>query len=133
MKRFVTLFAVLILFAACDQKEQPPVNADKMQKILTDLHVAEAYSAMVSDTLHIARNKNYDSLAVYYKDILSHHKVTEDEFIKGIDWYKRRPDLLDSVYVNVLNNLTEIDGLTPSVLPPTSMPPVPSSSAREPL
>ncbi len=113
MKRIIVLCALVIGLAACNQKEEPPVSPVKMQEILTDLHLAEAYSMMVSDSLHIARNKDKDSLAVYYKDILAHHKLTEAEFLKGLDWYKQHPNLLDSVYAEVVTEMNMLESVTP--------------------
>jgi hypothetical protein len=93
---------VLVLLASCKRKGEPAIQPAQMEKILTDIHIAEAYSVMVNDSLHHIRNKNYDSLAVYYNDIFAHYHVSKEQFIKSIAWYKNNPEDLDSVYAHML-------------------------------
>jgi hypothetical protein len=113
MRLHYLLASALLLMVSCQEKDKAPVAPDKMQKIITDLHFAEVYSSMVDDTLHIARNKNKDSLAVYYRDILAHHKITEQEFMTGLEWYKIHPDELDSIYSRILPQMNALEATIP--------------------
>ena len=78
------------------------IPRDKMQKLLLDVNIAEAYSTMVKDSLHKAPGKNYDSLAVYYRSILAHHKISADQFTNSLNWYKAHPEEMDSIYVKMI-------------------------------
>lgn len=112
MKQLLIAFVLITLLGACkDGENTPPISTDKMGKILTDVQLAEVYSSMVDDSLHRVMPKNQDSLAVYYKEVLSHHKVTQQEFQTAMDWYKSNPELLDSVYKYMINELTVQEGL----------------------
>jgi hypothetical protein len=101
MSRVVVLFFMLILVGAC-KRETPHLAPEKMAPILADLHLADAYSGIIRDTLKPAIGKNYDSLAVWTKSILAAHKITEKEFNESMDWYRDRPEILDSLYAKVI-------------------------------
>lgn len=85
------------------------IPADTMQKMLVDLYYAETYSAMVNDSLHQIRNKNNDSLAAYYKTIQAHYNISNEVFIKSIDWYKNNPEQLDTAYASMILHVSEVD------------------------
>jgi len=81
-----------------------------MEKILTDVSIAESYSMIAKDTLHRAGIKDMDSLAAYYKIIFDHHHITKDQFDKSLEWYKSHPDLLDTIYLNMGAQVTKMQG-----------------------
>lgn len=74
----------------------------RMAPILADLHVADAYSTLVRDSLHPNREKNYDSLAKWTTQIFARHKVTMQDFNRSMDWYRDHPVELDSLYASVI-------------------------------
>lgn len=78
-----------------------------MQKVLLDITMAENYSSMIRDSLHKRNDKNVDSLAVFYKDIFAHYKITQEEFKESLKWYKNHPATLDSIYNNLLPVVTK--------------------------
>lgn len=74
-----------------------------MKLILLDVHFAESYSSMLSDTLQKkSNNKNIDSLAVFYGQILKKHGVSYELFDSAMNWYSDHPNELDSVYTYLL-------------------------------
>jgi len=73
---------------------------------LQDVNLAEAYSTLVKDSVYKGTGKNLDSLAQYYKDIFSHYKITQHQFDESMQWYKRHPDELDTVYSKILPVVT---------------------------
>ena len=77
--------------------------------MLVDLHYAETYSAMVNDSLHQIRNKNLDSLALYYASIQAHYNVSNESFLKSVDWYKNNPEILDSAYASMILRVSETE------------------------
>ena len=120
MRRVLILFSCLLLIiSACKDEEKGKVvvpggvlSAETMQSILRDMYLAEAYSVVLKpDTGEYANRKNIDSLAVFYKEILEHHKVSKEEFEKSMTYYKRNPAHLDSVYNRVLPQLSTLEGV----------------------
>ncbi len=93
-----------LLFSCGIQEEKPPVEAKKMQSILTDIHLAEAYSSLiVTDSVQKqTSNKNIDSLVYFYAQILARHKTSVSQFEEALKWYSLHPQLLDTVYNNIL-------------------------------
>ncbi|XZF16517.1 DUF4296 domain-containing protein [Chitinophagaceae bacterium MMS25-I14] len=116
MKRqIVTLACTLVLLLAACKTEESHIPAGKMKQVLLDIHIAESWSSMcVTDSLkqHPSREKNMDSLAVYYNSILKHYNITSDEFQSSMQWYQHHPDELDSVYANIIPELSKLEGLS---------------------
>lgn len=101
----------LCLFS-CKSDLDRRLSPDEMKKLLFDVHLAETYSMVVSrDTLHPRTERNLDSLARYYQLILKHHKVTLVQFEQNLDWYKRHPEELDSIYTKMIPEASRIEGL----------------------
>jgi hypothetical protein len=100
---FQVVFLFLsLMFTSCKQKDKPPIDDAKMEKLLVDIGLAEAYATLVNDSLHKQRDKNMDSLAVYYQAVLKHHSISLQQFQQALDWYKKHPRELDSLYNRVL-------------------------------
>ena len=110
----IRALAILLFFCivmpGCKEEDVPPMPREKMTAIITDLHLAEVYSSMVNDSTHKTTNKNLDSLAYYYKSILNHHNVSMQEFTNSLNWYSRETAQLDSVYVDVLAEISIQEG-----------------------
>jgi hypothetical protein len=100
-RSIILLYAALSLLCAC-AKEAPHLPPSRMAPILVDLHVADAYSSMIRDSLHPNREKNYDSLARWTTQIFARHGVTMQAFNKSMDWYRDHPVELDSLYASVI-------------------------------
>lgn len=107
----LTLVFITGLLASCVEKGPEPLSREKMKEIMTDIHLAEVYTSVISDSSGLSGNKNKDTLAVYYKSILDHHGISVDEFSSSLRWYSSEPHELDSVYINVLNELSTLEGL----------------------
>jgi hypothetical protein len=101
MQRRILFCFVLLLLSAC-KKDAPPMTPSRMAPILADLHVADAYSSLVRDSLHPNAEKNYDSLAGWTAQIFKKHGVSLQEFNKSMDWYRDHPVELDSLYAAVI-------------------------------
>lgn len=87
---------------SCKQEEPPPIPAERMERILSDMHEAEVYSAMIPDSSQRWANKNLDSLYVFYQEIFAHHDLDPEEFEQAMAWYAARPVLLDSIYQRMI-------------------------------
>jgi hypothetical protein len=99
--RVVVLFFTVILISAC-KREAAHLSPETMVPILVDLHLADAYSGIIRDTLKPSQGKNFDSLAVWTKSILKRHHTSEKEFNESMDWYRDRPEQLDSLFAKVI-------------------------------
>jgi Domain of unknown function (DUF4296) len=105
------LFIILFCFCAVScsflQPQEEHMPAEKMRKVLADMHMAEVYSTITGrDSTHKNQERNMDSLAHYYKEILAHYSITPEDFNKSADWYRANPDMLDSVYNDMLSRVT---------------------------
>lgn len=111
---FVIIAAIgLTSTLACNrdpvQQSKPPVAPELMEQILFDLQVADVYSTMLQpDSLPQVNVKNKDSLAVYYRDILSHYNMTEEELATAMQWYSEHPAELETIYGNLQARFTEL-------------------------
>jgi hypothetical protein len=106
MKKYLFLFSTLFIFFAnaCKEKE-PTLSIKTMSSVLKDMHIAEAYAQHMKKDSTNPTIKNADSLFVYNAEILEKHHLNEKEFYKNIDWYKNHPELLDSIYQNILTEI----------------------------
>ncbi len=79
-----------------------------MKQVLTDMHLAEVYCQGLGDSARNRFDKNYDSLTGFYISILKHYDLSFAQFNEALDWYKKRPVLMDSLYARVLSQLMEV-------------------------
>jgi len=102
------LIALVITTIGCNQnnnlKPDPFFDRKKMGDILTDIQIMEAgvnQIGLITDSLNKSMLWHYDF--VYKK-----HNITEKQFTENYDFYLQEPADLDSVYVDVLNNLAKM-------------------------
>ncbi|MBJ7427961.1 MAG: DUF4296 domain-containing protein [Bacteroidia bacterium] len=102
------LIALVITTIGCNQnnnlKPDPFFDRKKMGDILTDIQIMEAgvnQIGLITDSLNKSMLWHYDF--VYKK-----HNITEKQFTENYDFYLQEPAELDSVYVDVLNNLAKM-------------------------
>jgi len=103
------VIALAMTTASCKNKDDfkdGRLSPGVMQDVLLDINLAEAYSILKKDSLHAAGVKNMDSLGVYYKDIFAHHKITQEQFMQSLSWYKDHPDDMDSLYYHMIPVVT---------------------------
>ena len=102
-------FAFFLLLTAISCNNQPAhLSPEQMKDVLLDMHLAESYSTIAGPDSVRKLGKNEDSLTKFYTVILHHHGVTTAQFIQSMDWYRDRPEQLDSIYskmISVLNKM----------------------------
>lgn len=108
-KSLAIIICLVLAFTSCKEQDQPHLSRKQMQNILTDLHLAEVYSTMKNEDN--SSNKNMDSLAYFYKSILEHHNVKVSDLKSSLEWYSNNAKELDSVYINVMTELSTIEGV----------------------
>ena len=97
-------FSVLLFFiatVAC-KKDTAHLSMKQMEDVLFDISLAESYSTVARDNNHFGGIKNPDSLALYYKEIFTHHHITPAEFTTSLTWYKIHSDSLNVIYASIL-------------------------------
>lgn len=100
--RFILFFILFTALCSCQsQQEQLVIPADKLLKVLEDVHIAEA--AMTG--LAQARK---DSIAkVYYEQIYAIHGITAEDFNHDLELLKSRPEQLAKAYGILVKKLEE--------------------------
>lgn len=100
------------LLFACVNKRKPPIEPHKMEQVLMDLHMAESFSTLFrNDSIQRAKERNTDSLAVFYRSVFKRHGLTLEEFDRGMSWYKEHPEELDSIYARLVPQITAMDAV----------------------
>jgi len=101
--------AICIIFISCSSnKPQVPasiIQPDKMQPILTDLHMVEGKLILLKapqDSLKKAAH-------IYYASVYEKHDITHKEFSKSFDWYQEHPELMMEFYDLIIERLEEAE------------------------
>ena len=90
--------ATIILFAfftSCSNKNHIPSNIidqESMGKILFDLALAEEFA--MSFVAKDAKSDKDSAIAIEVEKVMKIHHISQEEFRKSYEFYKRRPDLL---------------------------------------
>ena len=119
MKRLIPVFFSLIFLTACTQDKVPAgiMKPDEMVPVLLDMHLVEGYmgsSSLGEDSLKKVASG-------YYTLVYKKHRLSKEQFRKSLDYYSRRPELLDSIYSSILHELnTQSRQISSSPAPPTA-------------
>ncbi len=107
MRKTTALVAALLIFSTIScKKESPHLPPEQMVPVLADLHLADVYSGLLHTPGQPAQGKNMDSLALWTKSIFAAHHITREEFTASMNWYRDRPEELDSLYAKVIPYLS---------------------------
>lgn len=106
------IVAVVLSLTVVSCKDNNPYSGDHlsskmMQKVMLDINLAESYSSIEKDSLHKHGEKNLDSLSAHYRDIFAHYKITKEQFIESLNWYKNHSDVMDTLYANMMPVVTK--------------------------
>ena len=96
----------MILLSCGNQQEenlQNILSENSFINILKDIHLAEAFFEL-NKTKSIENAKK--ELAKNYVDIYKKNKISEDYFNKSLDFYSKKPELLEQIYSNIILQLT---------------------------
>ena len=74
---------------------------------MTDVQLAEA-----AKDVAVPDNKSKNIIDEYYAFIFKAHHITKDEFQKSFTFYKLNPELMEEIYTEVLNRLSELQSKT---------------------
>jgi hypothetical protein len=98
MNRLIILVCLVVCISACNNKNHVPsgiLSQEQMQGVLWDMLNAQAYTNnfMKKDS---SKNIVAENLK-FQKEILVMHHVSKDDFYKSFEYYKDRPELLQTV------------------------------------
>ena len=108
--RFILCLLFVFILASCGDKNKSvtiPSNIlskEKMAAVLTDIHIAEAEAG--SRTLPDSTSK----VPVSFEKIFEKDSISKSQYEESLSFYMDHPDLLDTVYVQVLNELSKMQG-----------------------
>lgn len=105
MSKWIAL-PMLFLMACSSQPKVNVLSPAKLEPVILDLQLAEAYAngTNVTRDAH-AVSSQHDSFALYRLRILNKHGISEQEYTRSMEWYSEHPDQLDSMYTHVLTKL----------------------------
>ena len=81
------------------------LNRQQMSAILTDIHVAESKVS----ALNIFGDSLIQSNLDHYAIVFAKNNCSQDQFRSSFSYYLSVPVDLDSIYIDVLNNLTVLE------------------------
>lgn len=103
----IGIFAFFILISSCNnKKDEIPehiIPLEKMAEILTDIHIAEAYSSF----RNLQGESMKQSMTAYYKFIFDKHKISQFQFEESFDFYSNSPASFLKVYDGILSNFSK--------------------------
>ncbi len=101
MTRILSILSIIMLAVAC--KPGVPkdiIQPEKMEKILLDIHVADAYASFLA---------NQDSakkvVPPIYKGIYQKYGIDSAMQAKSMDYYYKHPDILNGMYERISSRL----------------------------
>ncbi|MCY7410542.1 MAG: DUF4296 domain-containing protein [Chitinophagales bacterium] len=109
---YLSFAAIIFSFGiiSCNKKSGAPpkdlIAKDKMIDLLVDVHLAEASTEIRSITPQLI---DYIT-AKRYQMVFDKYKITLVQFVDSYNYYLEHTDVLDEIYVEVVNRLSAIDG-----------------------
>lgn len=104
----------MTIFTSCSRdKETIPkgiIPEEKMAEILTDIHIAEAYT----NFKNLQAENLRQNISSYYLFIFKNHQVSEEDFEESFDFYSKNPNAFVEVYTQVLINISKKEAETTS-------------------
>ncbi|HEY1024726.1 MAG TPA: DUF4296 domain-containing protein [Sphingobacteriaceae bacterium] len=106
MKRLLAFFFCLIFLVSCAGEGEPKglIDREKMVLVLTDVHLANAYTSTVMD-LDTMKQITADYLHLVYKK----HGIDSVRFKQSLKYYSEHPGILSEMYDQVLDRLEKKD------------------------
>lgn len=111
MKKWAFIFSIALLAVSCNSllKSKPAgtLSEEKMTDVLIDIHLTEAIIRVGNDSL--TKLNDTTDIRNRFAQVFRKHDVEPDEFNKSLNYYIRHIELLDIIYVEVINRLTEME------------------------
>ncbi|MCC6251622.1 MAG: DUF4296 domain-containing protein [Bacteroidia bacterium] len=102
-------FVMLIIIASCHKNETAPtpsirpIGVDTIVKVLADIHLIEASV----NIRFIEDYKKQETRNTLKSKIYKQYGITALKFKESYDYYSENPILLDSIYTEVITEITQ--------------------------
>lgn len=110
VKRYLPTHLLIISFLflfSCEEKEVILLPEDLMVDVLSELHIADAYTERNSNPINYRNNLRED----LYLEVLEKFELDEQTFRQTYDFYTSHPYEMDSLYLKVIEKLeTQLQG-----------------------
>lgn len=105
--RYFGVFILVLLVASCGNEPdvaQPEglIEENQMVQILKEMQLVEA---RYQRRLFEPRDKIKEKTLAQYAKLLADHNITEEQFIRSYDYYKKNPEQLTAMYERVIEEL----------------------------
>lgn len=103
-----TALAIAMLLAACTDNDKPKApnplfDETRMVEIITDMELTEAKLNFANE-----RGGSADSLKdSYFQQLYDHHGITKEQFAKNLEYYTKKPEVLETIMSRVIDTLTQ--------------------------
>jgi hypothetical protein len=97
---------MLLLFACAPKKPKAPgdlLNQNQMSDVLSEMHIADA----IANGTKVGNQDSVNQAAINFNQyILTKHNISHEQFTESFNFYKQNPELMDSIYAEVLTKLS---------------------------
>lgn len=119
----IAAYCWCVLAASCTQRSADVLPIEKIEAIVLDAQLAEAYVTVPGSG--ILPNQKADSIHAFYGAICSKNGVSTTQFSESLAWYGKQPATLDTIYTHVVrrlevlqDSLSKIPQALPAIPPP---------------
>jgi hypothetical protein len=105
-KTFFIFFLCMFCISCSQNKDKVPsgiIPPEKMAEILTDVHIAEAYT----NYKNLQADALKQSISDYYHFIFKTYGISDADFEESFDYYSKNPVAFIKVYDQVLIHLSK--------------------------
>ncbi len=101
--RFLAIFFVLLMSCSSQEQEIPEdiLPVEKMALVIADMEVVEIFIKSLAE-----EDDRLKAESERYGELLSIHGLTEDDFKRNMEWYRKHPELYEQVYELALEELS---------------------------
>lgn len=103
----IVAFLLISVFISCGKKTvsipSDVLPKKQMIEVMTDVQLAEA-----AKDVAMSEDKTKNTIQEYYAFIFNKHRITKEQFQKSFDFYKTHPELMEEIYSEVINRLSEL-------------------------
>ena len=110
MNKFLFPLLFFCILFSCGQEKKGVVipanilSQEKMTRVITDIHLAEA--EMQVKSLPDSTSKS----PLSFQKIFDKDTISKQQYEESLNFYMDHPELLDTIYVQVLNELSKMEG-----------------------
>ena len=117
------LFLLLCLFS-CNSKDdvivapERLIDPEQMAEVIVDINLVEAQLTEIQFLQSLVK----DSVRSYYSGLFLKHNITQEQLNENLQYYVSRGAIMDSIYDNAINMLSEMEkGLEHVKMPDNDM------------